>query len=77
MPRLLVGTRKLVIILRRQGFMPLDIADRLKQEGIKVSDKINCNHSPRSNKAGSVVGASIGHTPPTFSEPNSCILTRL
>ena len=46
--------------------MPLDIADRLKQEGIKVSDKINCNHSPRSNKAGSVVGASRPYSSDVF-----------
>ena len=37
MPRLLVATRKRVIILQRQGFSVRDIQCRLEEEGVEVS----------------------------------------
>ena len=37
MPRLLVATRKRVIILQRQGFSVTDIQCRLEEEGVEVS----------------------------------------
>ena len=46
MPRLLVSTRKRVIIFRQQGYGLKDIRRRLKEEGIVVSMRSNARHEP-------------------------------